>query len=459
MADNLEDRLSTIISARRTFPKDYQALSSAIKELHGFAKMVAKEHPSRIDLLARIITVAENSKEHILFSKIPSGYDETLFHLRKQDLAEKLALTLSISTNTRSIEEPYHALLMTGPLRYDARQEKAAQLSSKIGTCTPFKNIPYLGIKTGKDTIRLMGELRSYASIDNIVHTGRITLPPLHRKNVRMKTEDRWNLAAIGAYDAQDTTRGNGATVAIIDTGVDYLHDELLGRFDPDDRGWNYVDNDDECMDKDGHGTHVSGTIAGRTVGVAPEATLKAFVVLDETGSGYEIDIMYALDDCITRGIHVVNMSLGSPSYNPAFAKLCETASEEGMLIAAAAGNDGDRSYNYPAAYKGVLAIAATDRDNAWLRFSNANDQVDLAAPGGDVYSCVPGGYAEYSGTSMASPHAAGSLALLRSLGSTPAIIAQAVQESAEGLPYSREKVGSGLVRPDLAMARLLMPA
>lgn len=471
MKDNLEQRITAIISHKGSFPSDYRRLSDTASLLHSFAKTVADKHTNRTDLLDWIVRIATTSREDITFTNLPPGYDETKFFLRKTDLLTRLEAVRSLAQRAIDINQPYHGIILSASPRYELRAHTAQILSQRYGHAKAFTNIPYFGLKTGKDTAKILADLKKGREIrkendleTDIIHTGRVYLPPSRRKpstraHPYRHASELWNLANIGTYAAQQETKGRDAIVAVIDTGIDYTHVELQDRFNPQDRGWNYVDNDNNIMDKDGHGTHVSGTIAGKTCGIAPEATLKACVVLDESGSGYEIDIMYALDDCITEQVNAVNMSLGSNSYNPAFEQLCEAASKRGVLIAAAAGNDGNHSYNYPAAYNGVLAVAALDRNNTWLAFSNANDAVDLAAPGGDILSSVPGGYAEYSGTSMASPHVAGSLALLCSVGGEPSSLFEIIKGSTQHLAYPPEKVGTGLVRPDQALTRLLMPA
>lgn len=169
--------------------------------------------------------------------------------------------------------------------------------------------------------------------------------------------------------------------------------------------------------DDNGHGIHVAGIIGAiantiGVVGVAPACRLLAVKVLDRRGSGYVSWIIAGLDWCISNGAQVVNMSLGTNVDVPSLKEACDTAAAAGLKLFAAAGNDGG-PVSYPAAYSSVMAVAATDRYDERPWWSNYGPELFISAPGVDIYSTYKrGGYATMSGTSMAAPHVAGTLAL-----------------------------------------------
>lgn len=208
--------------------------------------------------------------------------------------------------------------------------------------------------------------------------------------------------------------------VAVVDTGISKDHPDLSdnlkggvnfvfqkGAVDPN--GWN---------DDNGHGSHVAGIVgaANNTIGVvgaAPMVDLYAVKVLDRRGSGYLSDVISGIEWAKNNGMQVINMSLGTASDIQSFHDAVAAAYNAGLVVVAAAGNSG-AAVSYPAAYPEVIAVSATDSNNNLASFSSRGPEVDLAAPGVSVYSTYKGtGYATLSGTSMASPHVAGSAALV----------------------------------------------
>lgn len=223
-----------------------------------------------------------------------------------------------------------------------------------------------------------------------------------------------------------DGTKGNGATVAIIDTGCDIHHPDLAQNIVGT---YNAVDGTDVVTDYNSHGTHVAGIVAAvdnelGAVGVAPEAGLY-IIKADHTSAGkstsfYTSDVARGLNKCVELGyINVVNMSLGSYGYGGDTMKdAMENAADHGILIVCAAGNNSTDELHVPSGYKIGLGVASYNwRNNKLSSFSNyGKTNCDLAAPGSDIYSTVPnGGYAYKSGTSMASPEVAGVAALVYS--------------------------------------------
>lgn len=230
---------------------------------------------------------------------------------------------------------------------------------------------------------------------------------------------------------------GTGVKVAIIDTGIYYNHPDLAGKYIEYD-SYDFVNDDVDPIDDNGHGTHVAGTIAALlgnnegVIGVAPGAQIIALKVLDSSGSGYTSDIIAAIYWARDHGAKIISMSLGSNYNDPYLQAACDSVynSGQGLLIVAAAGNDyrkiGTReldTVDYPGRYSSVIAVAATDSSDVKASFSSTGPAVELAAPGVSISSTFPptipiDGVAGYyyaiaSGTSMATPHVSGAAALI----------------------------------------------
>ena len=233
--------------------------------------------------------------------------------------------------------------------------------------------------------------------------------------------EAPWGVARVGAPSVwrkdQPQTLGAGVRVAVIDTGVDCTHPDLQCDFSA---GVNVLDPSAPPADDNGHGTHVSGTIAAKwdgrgVVGVAPDATIIPVKVLDKDGGGALSDVVRGINWAAEHHVDVINMSLGSPKGSRSLEAAINRAYRAGVTIVAAAGNEGPDpdTVGYPGAYPHVIAVAASDKQDDIADFSSRGPQVAFTAPGVDILSTVPGGgYEQMSGTSMASPHMAGLAAL-----------------------------------------------
>jgi subtilisin len=220
-----------------------------------------------------------------------------------------------------------------------------------------------------------------------------------------------WGVKRVNAQASWEVTRGKGVKLVVIDTGVDGGHSELnvLGGFSAfEGQDWN---------DGHGHGTHVAGTVAATdndkgVVGVAPDVDLYAAKVLDAQGRGSYESVIAGIQWAVENDMDVANMSLGGDSTTEALGDAVKAAKAAGLVIVAAAGNNGGK-VGYPAAYPETIAIAASDSGDRGARFSSRGPEVDLIAPGVQIDSTWKGGgYRKLDGTSMASPHAAGLAAL-----------------------------------------------
>lgn len=269
--------------------------------------------------------------------------------------------------------------------------------------------------------------------------------------------------------------QGEGVVVAVIDTGIQADHPDLAGRviggrnFTTD-----YNGDPDNYLDNNGHGTHVSGTIAAigaekGVVGVAPKASLLALKVLTSEGSGqYEWiinAINYAVDWKGPNGekVSVISMSLGGPEDEPGLHEAIKKAVNSGIAVVVAAGNDGDNNedtfeHSYPGDYNEVIEVGAVDLNLKLAPFTNNNDEIDLVAPGVNILSTYPTNqYAVLSGTSMATPHVSGSVALLINLSrnyfgralTEAEIYAQLIKRTFP-LGYRGSSEGNGFVTLDL---------
>ncbi|MEK7399378.1 MAG: S8 family peptidase, partial [Candidatus Poribacteria bacterium] len=292
--------------------------------------------------------------------------------------------------------------------------------------------------------------------------------PDVEIMAVDTELDNTWGVKRIGAGFVHDANKfGTGIKVAIIDSGIDYNHPDLNDNFEIGLKGYDFFNNDNNPMDDNGHGTHVAGTVAAEdnnsgVVGVAPKAKLYALKVLGANGSGNYGDVIAALQWCVNNGIQVTNNSYGS-SADPGFTvhDAFDAAYTAGIINIAAAGNSGNRKGTgdnviYPAKYNTVVAVAATDSSNKRATFSSTGPKVELSAPGVSIKSTIPGGgYAIYSGTSMASPHVAGTAALVIASGVIgPANIRAQLQATADnlGTPGRDSLYGYGLVDADGAV-------
>jgi hypothetical protein len=223
-----------------------------------------------------------------------------------------------------------------------------------------------------------------------------------------------WGVTRIGADKVWEESTGSGFTVAIIDTGIQLDHPDLQGNIVS---GYDFINDRETAMDDHGHGTHVAGIIAALQnqsgiVGSSHRAKLMPVKVLNSTGSGYVSDVAKGIYWATDNGARIINLSLGTTVDSSTLKGAIDYASRKGVLMAAAAGNESGSPCNYPAAYNEVVCVVATDSTNKLASFSNIGGE--LAAPGVSNYSTFLGSTYRYlSGTSMASPHVAGSLAIV----------------------------------------------
>ena len=267
---------------------------------------------------------------------------------------------------------------------------------------------------------------RAFAKVDN----PNIVSPFAQSGDLLLSQQ--WGYYDIDANWINAPTTTAGVMVAVIDTGVDYNHPDLVGKVT---KGYDFVNGDADPMDDMGHGTHVAGIIAAKAnnnnygiAGVSWNAKILAIKALSSSGYGDAYDIALAIRAAANNSsVKVINMSLGGPDDSQVERDAVQYAVvTKGKLLVASAGNSGTTDYNYPAAYSvdfpgRVLAVAAHGPDHCKASFSNYGPWVSISAPGTDILSTVPisvpgiwsgTGFYSLNGTSMAAPHVAGAAAL-----------------------------------------------
>lgn len=300
-----------------------------------------------------------------------------------------------------------------------------------------------------------------------------------------------WGVESIRASQVWHTfgISGTGAVVAVMDTGVDFLHPALNGNyrgnlgkglFSHHTSWFDAVNAGVYPYDDQGHGSHVAGTAVGSgNIGVAPGAQWIGVKVLDTYGYGFDSWILKGFQWLLAPGgdtslaPDIVNASWSSPNgSNTVFEQAVQTLSDSGLFLVFAAGNAGPESASVgaPASYRGVFAVGASDEDDDVAAFSGRGPspwqemKPNVVAPGVNILSSVPGGvYASYNGTSMASPHVAGLAAILRGVSRTlpVAVMANIIIETAVPLSVTVPNNVSGWGKIDAfdAVARLINPA
>ncbi|HTG68467.1 MAG TPA: S8 family peptidase [Candidatus Udaeobacter sp.] len=255
-----------------------------------------------------------------------------------------------------------------------------------------------------------------------------------------------WGVSQIKAPQAWSTTTGHRVKVGVIDTGADFSHPDLRQSLS---RGINLLNRSMLPHDDNGHGTHIAGTIAAANqlqgmIGVAPRSLISPVKAFDHNGSAFVSDIILGIEWCIRNRMNVINMSFGMKTRSKALLSAVTNAHNAGVIIVASSGNDGKRrSVDYPARYPQTIAVGATTRLRRVAPFSNRGAYIDVYAPGDKIVSAwLRGKYNEMSGTSMATSHVSGAIALLlaHKPGLTPTEIKSIIKRSVQPLRGSKAR-------------------
>jgi serine protease len=285
----------------------------------------------------------------------------------------------------------------------------------------------------------------------------------------------QWNLRAIRMPEAWEISQGEGVTVAVVDTGVTRVPDLAQTEFV---KGYDFVDDDEDPTDLNGHGTHVAGTLAQSTnnalgvAGVAFKAKIMPVRVLDANGFGSLSDVVEGIRYAVDHGATVINLSLGSRASARLMEEAVAYAHSKGVTVVAAAGNENSSQVSYPARYPHVIAVSATGPDGTKAPYSNYGVGVDIAAPGGaktpehPEYGILQQTinrrnpdepvFAYFQGTSMAAPHVAGVAALIQAQGiKDPDKVEAILKMSAAPVPGDKQNFyGAGRLDAARALAR-----
>jgi LPXTG-site transpeptidase (sortase) family protein len=272
---------------------------------------------------------------------------------------------------------------------------------------------------------------------------------------------NQYGLLAIHAPQGWALSTGSpSVTIAFVDTGVDTHHVDLAGKIVP---GYDFVNEDNDPQDDNGHGTHVAGTAAAISnnrvgiTGVSWGARIMPIKALNAYGNGSFAEVAAGIAWAADHGAQVINLSLGGTSPSSVLEDAVNYAYGKGVILVAAGGNMGSNSVLFPAAYPHVIAVAATDESNKKANFSNFGPEIDVAASGVSIYSTVIGNAFGYmSGTSMSTAYVSGLAAILRGIpnNSNPDKIAQEIETTSLDLGVRGwdEQYGYGLIQLDAAI-------
>lgn len=311
---------------------------------------------------------------------------------------------------------------------------------------SPLANVLLLNLQENVDektAIRAYESLEEveYAELNYMYYIFAVPNDAFFSSQYALYNSSSQGIDAIGGWDVEEGD--NSVIIAIVDTGIDYTHEDLAGKVI---KGYDFANEDFDPKDDNGHGTHVAG-IAGAisnngagVAGVCPGCSLLAVKAITANGSGVNTWIANGISNAVSLGAKVINLSLGGLDRSHTIQLAVEQAYQRGVVVVAASGNDGGTVPLYPAAFPEVIAVGATDRYGEKASFSSYGSHLELAAPGQAIYSTLPGNnYEAWNGTSMSCPHVAGLAGLLlsRNPGITNEQVRQVLTATAQDLGES----------------------
>lgn len=360
-------------------------------------------------------------------------------------------------------------ILFLSPVNLDAAEQDIL-VKFKENTFSISNSILKFNSKKIKENLYLVknGDLEKIKRSPNVKYAEpnfTISLDPV----IESEDGEAWGIEKIQAKRLweEKIVGSKDIVVAVIDTGVDYTHEALKGNiwtnekeipnngvdddengFVDDIHGWDFANGDADPMDDNNHGTHCSGIIGGKGVGVAKNVKIMALKFLTHDGKGDLLGAVQSIEYARKMGADIMSNSWGASGFT---SKILEDqikeAEKAGIIFVAAAGNEyhnNDTTPTYPASFKlnNVISVAATDKEDKKAWFSNWGETVHVAAPGVVIYSSVIGNkYKTYSGTSMAAPHVTGLVVLLLQGGYDPMKIRDLLIESSDSVSDLKGKV------------------
>lgn len=382
--------------------------------------------------------------------------------------AATLPLLVSLALPASAANSEVSKASFTPAATKAASQEIIVHFKDSVSAAANTKNkVSQLGgkvVEVTKDftVVKVDGSvtdaIKNYENLDSVEYAEpNLTFHASYVPNDPAYQSQQYAPQKVGAEQAWDTTQSSSSVkIAVIDTGVDYNHPDLAGKVI---KGADYVDDDNDPLDENEHGTHVAGIAAANTnngvgiAGLAPKASILAVRVLDANGSGSLDDVAQGIRYAADQGAQVINLSLGGAGGTQTLQSAVDYAWGKGSVVIAAAGNEGVSSPSYPAYYTNAIAVAATDQNDRKASFSNFGTWVDIAAPGVNIYSTTPNNqYASFSGTSMASPVVAGVAGLLAAQGKSASQIRAALENTADPVSGTGSQFQNGRVNAAAAV-------
>jgi hypothetical protein len=334
----------------------------------------------------------------------------------------------------------------------------------KLAGTTVIRQIPELNyaVVKVKNKNQLNKAIQTYQKLSKVTYVGPSVLYTKFAVT-DPKVSEQYHLSMLNIAKAQQLAGKNKVIVAVIDTGIDTNHPELKDALLP---GYNAANPMNQPAVGD-HGTHVAGIIAAKKnngiggYGINPNVKILPVDVFDGAWSLSDINLAQGILYAVNKGAKVINMSLGGPFPSPLIEDAVKKAIEKGVTVVAAAGNSADDWTNYPAGYEGVISVGSINKEKNLSYYSSFGPSVDVVAPGEAVYSTVydyskKSSFVEGSGTSMASPVVAGTVALLLSKypNLSPAQVEYILEKTADDLGSKGfdTKYANGLINPVKAL-------
>lgn len=441
-----------------------QSAASRKDHLPGTLVVKCKE-----DLVANIPNIARATVASLAAMRLPEAAESPFEFLRGQDLLREVIPVFSQLTAGRAL-----AVAPNSPAA-------AFALSVQDSENEDLRGINVVRVARSADLKKIEKDLNNTPGIE---YAHRVPARWMTAATAKKLTSDKflaqqWALKAIGWTELDPLPDAGSVKVAVLDTGIDLTHPELKNIVSA------YVHDGAGATDIVGHGTHVAGTIAAEInnqIGIAGvcKCDLMIWKIFGDApdssdGQFYVDEVMYqrALNAARRAGVKVVNLSIGGTFRDRTEEMLIKRLSDSGTLVVAAMGNEFQEGNpkEYPAGFPGVFAIGATTKTNQRAVFSNTGKHIALAAPGHQILSTLPmkpslargqneTEYAVWSGTSMATPHAAAAAALVfaKNPGFTPQQVAAKLKGSATKLPAMNGKkatpeFGAGLLNLKVALS------